>query len=124
MLCSLKENKSYIKNLLWPKILEEGLITTTLNSDSSHKVGPTAQIQTVYNLESYFLVFFCNEQDKLLLFFCTCGKSLENVSPTLTQKASLTKRTKNLRAVYISKLSSCPQGKFPFSKGQGPGTAT
>lgn len=52
MLCSLKENKSYIKNLLWPKILEEGLIMTTLNRDSSHKVGPTAQIQMVYNLES------------------------------------------------------------------------
>lgn len=92
--------------------LEEGLIITIVNSESSLRIASVAQIQRNCNLELYFWIFFCNEEDKLVLFFktniCACGKSLENVKPTLTHKAMSAQMHKEGEKAVLEDAANLP----------------
>lgn len=62
-----------------------------------------APIQRNCNLELYFWIFFCYEEDKLLLFFqtsiCARGKSLEKMKPTSTRRVTSAQIHKAKKAV-------------------------
>lgn len=82
-----------------------------VNSESSLRIASMAQIQKNCNLELYIWIFFCNEEEKLFLFFRTsihaCGKSLENVNSTSTHRAMSAQMQKAKKA-FLKDATNLP----------------